>query len=113
MRTTGNPEGAKNAVEVLRTADGAKFVVTPGIVELGQLEEEVNEQLGAALVGLDRVILVGETLVLDVRNGYLAAGGDAEKLTIVPTLTAAQELLAKELSAGDCVLFLNDLPDKY
>ena len=108
-----NPEGAKNAVEVLRTADGAKFVVTPGIVELGQLEEEVNEQLGAALVGLDRVILVGETLVLDVRNGYLAAGGDAEKLTIVPTLTAAQELLAKELSAGDCVLFLNDLPDKY
>ena len=108
-----NPEGAKNAVEVLRTADGAKFVVTPGIVELGQLEEEVNEQLGAALVGLDRVILVGETLVLDVRNGYLAAGGGAEKLTIVPTLTAAQELLAKELSAGDCVLFLNDLPDKY
>ena len=108
-----NAEGAKNAVEVLRLAAGRKFVVTPGIVELGQLEEEVNGALGAALVGLDRVILVGETLVLDVRSGYLAAGGDESRLTIVPTLQKAQELLAKELAAGDCVLFLNDLPDIY
>ena len=108
-----NEAGAKNAVEVLRLAEGKKFVVTPGIVELGQLEEEVNGALGAALVGLDRVILVGETLVLDVRNGYLAAGGAEEKLAVVPTLERAQELLAKELSDGDCVLFLNDLPDKY
>lgn len=108
-----NAEGAKNAVEVLRLAEGKKVVVTPGIVELGQLEEEVNGALGAALVGLDRVILVGETLVLDVRNGYLAAGGDEANLTIVPTLQKAQELLAAELAAGDCVLFLNDLPDKY
>ena len=108
-----NPEGAKNAVEVLRLAAGRKFVVTPGIVELGQLEEAENEALGACLVGLDRVILVGETLVLDVRNGYLAAGGAADALTIVPTLAAAQAVLAKELAAGDCVLFLNDLPDKF
>ncbi len=108
-----NIEGAKNAVEVLRLAAGKRAVVTPGIVELGQLEEEVNGQLGALLAGLDLVILVGETLVLDVRGGYLAAGGDAQKLHVVPTLAAAQSLLAEELSAGDCVLFLNDLPDRY
>ena len=108
-----NPEGAKNAVEVLRLANGRKAVVTPGIVELGQLEERVNMELGASLVGLDLVLLVGETLVLDVRNGYLEAGGDAEKLRIVPTLEAAQTALAEELAAGDCVLFLNDLPDCY
>ena len=108
-----NPEGAQNAVEVLRLAPGKKVVVTPGIVELGQLEEEVNARLGASLAGLDRVILVGETLVLDVRNGYLAAGGDEKKLSVVPTLEAAQQLLAGELVSGDCVLFLNDLPDCY
>lgn len=108
-----NEEGAKNAVEVLRLSTGKKFAVTPGIVELGQLEEEVNAALGASLVGLDRVILVGETLVLSVRSGYLAAGGAEEKLTVVPSLSRAQALLAEELSAGDCVLFLNDLPDMY
>ena len=108
-----NTAGAQNAVEVLKLAGGRKVVVTPGIVELGQLEEDINMQLGASLVGLDLVILVGETLVLEVRNGYLAAGGAEENLRIVPTLQDAQNILAKELGAGDCVLFLNDLPDIY
>ena len=108
-----NAEGARNAVEILRLAPGKKAVVTPGIVELGQLEEEVNGALGASLAGLDLVLLVGETLVLDVRNGYLAAGGDPSKVRIVPTLEAAKTVLAEELGAGGCVLFLNDLPDRY
>lgn len=108
-----NTEGAKNAVEVLKLFGGKKFVVTPGLVELGEMEEEKNEALGGSLAGLDRVILVGETRVMAVRRGYLAAGGREENLTVVPTLTLAQGLLEKELSAGDSVLFLNDLPDKY
>ncbi len=108
-----NVEGAKNAVDTLRLFEGKKFVVTPGIVELGELEEEENAKLGASLVGLDGVILVGETLVLSVRAGYLAAGGEEKKLTVVPTLERATELLKERLSAGDSVLFLNDLPDCY
>ena len=108
-----NVEGAKDAVEVLKLFKGKKYVVTPGLVELGELEEEANSALGASLSGLDGVILVGETLVLSVRAGYLGAEGDAEKLRIVPTLEAAQDVLAEELTEGDCVLFLNDLPDKY
>ena len=108
-----NIMGAKDAVEVLKLFGGKKYAVTPGLVELGELEEQANADLGAQLVGLDGVILVGETLVLSVRSGYLAAGGEEGKLRVVPTLQKAQEILAAELSAGDCVLFLNDLPDKY
>ena len=59
------------------------------------------------------MVLVGETLVQTVKKGYLAAGGDKEKIRTVPTLKDAQELLAKELATGDTVLFLNDLPDIY
>ncbi len=108
-----NVDGAKNAVEALKLFEGKKYVVTPGLVELGAIEEAENANLGASLVGLDGVILVGETLVLAVRAGYLAAGGDEEKLRVVPTLARASEILAEELNAGDCVLFLNDLPDCY
>ena len=108
-----NVAGAHDAVEVLKLATGRRAVVTPGLVELGVLEEEENGKLGAALVGLDLIILVGETQALYIRNGYLAAGGEAEKLRIVPTLEGAQKLLAEELAAGDAVLFLNDLPDCY
>ncbi len=107
-----NIEGAKNAVEALRLFPGKQFVVTPGLVELGALEEEKNKELGAALVGQE-VILVGETLVLPVRQGYLAAGGEEGRLRIVPTLQKAQEILSEELGEGDSVLFLNDLPDIY
>lgn len=107
-----NVEGAKCAVEVLRLFEGEKYVVTPGLVELGELEAEENQKLGAQLVGL-HVVLVGETLVRAVRDGYLAAGGDEAQLVTVPTLNKAQEWLAGRLNAGDCVLFLNDLPDTY
>ena len=107
-----NIEGAKNAVKTLKLFDGRKIVVTPGLVELGQLSESLNAELGAALVGTE-VVLVGETLILPVRKGYLEAGGDEALLHTVPTLSLAQEWLSKELSEGDCVLFLNDLPDIY
>lgn len=108
-----NVKGAEAAIEVLKSFGGAKIAVTPGLVELGVLDEEENSALGAKLVGLDYVILVGETLVGFVKNGYLAAGGDSQKLIVVPSLIAAQNVLKDVLKKGDTVLFLNDLPDVY
>ncbi len=108
-----NVLGAKDAVETLKLFPGKKFVVTPGLVELGEIEEETNTEIGASFVGLDRVVLVGESRVLALRTGYLSAGGEEEKVVVLPTLHKAEELLAAELQAGDAVLFLNDLPDKY
>ena len=77
------------------------------------MEEQENARLGAQFVGLEGVILVGETRVLSVRQGYLEAGGEEARLKVVSSLQKAQEILAEELAAGDAVLFLNDLPDKY
>lgn len=108
-----NIVGAAAALEVLKSFGGKKTVVTPGLVELGILDHEENAALGAKLVGFDRVILVGDTLVGYIREGYLGAGGDPEKLTVVPTLFKAEELLSGNLKKGDTVLFLNDLPDVY
>lgn len=108
-----NVKGAAAALEVLRSFGGGKIAVTPGLVELGMLEEKENYHLGEQLVGLDCVILVGETLISPVRKGYIDNGGDIKALKIVPTLQAAQEELKNILKDGDTVLFLNDLPDIY
>ncbi|MCD8308640.1 MAG: UDP-N-acetylmuramoyl-tripeptide--D-alanyl-D-alanine ligase [Clostridia bacterium] len=108
-----NVKGARAALEVLRTFGGRKIVVTPGMVELGILEEQENKQLGGLLCGLDLVILVGDTLIAPVKEGYLAAGGDPQKLIIKSTLKDAQSELKGKLQSGDTVLFLNDLPDIY
>lgn len=108
-----NVRGAAAALEVLRTFGGRRFVVTPGLVELGVLEGQENAALGAKMVGLDRIILVGETQVTAVRQGFVSAGGNAGIVEVVPTLEKAQDILAEELQPGDSVLFLNDLPDIY
>ena len=108
-----NVKGAAAALEVLKSFQGRKIVVTPGLVELGVLEASENKILGEKLVGFDLVILVGDTLIAPVKDGYLQTGGDKDKLILKPTLFAAQEELKGYLSAGDTVLFLNDLPDIY
>ncbi|MDE6613078.1 MAG: UDP-N-acetylmuramoyl-tripeptide--D-alanyl-D-alanine ligase [Clostridia bacterium] len=106
-----NVKGAAAAIEVLKLFGGRKIAVTPGLVELGVMEEEENFNLGKKLVGLDFVILVGDTLVTAVKRGYVQGGGEEAKLIIKPTLAAAQEALKEYLHDGDTVLFLNDLPD--
>jgi UDP-N-acetylmuramoyl-tripeptide--D-alanyl-D-alanine ligase len=108
-----NVKGAEAALGVLSSFQGRKFVVTPGLVELGVLEEKENEALGAKLTAFDGIILVGKTLVKPVMEGYLRAGGNNEKICIVPNLPAAQDKLKTLLHTGDTVLFLNDLPDYY
>ena len=108
-----NVKGAAAALEVLRSFGGRKIVVTPGLVELGVLEKSENYMLGARLVGLDFVILVGERLVESVKDGYVENGGDPEKIKTVLGLPAAQEELKNIIKEGDTVLFLNDLPDYY
>lgn len=108
-----NPVGAKEALAALARFTGGKCIVTPGLVECGVLEEKLNGELGAqiAAANLDKVVLVGDTLVGAVKNGYLAANGDSAKLTLVKTLDEAKTAIAEWIQAGDCVLFLNDLPD--
>ena len=111
----GNPVGAKLALDALARFDGRKCVVTPGLVECGVLEEEKNATLGVqiAALGLDKVMLVGDTLVGAVKSGYEKASGDMEKLSTYKTLDEAQAALAEWIQAGDAVLFLNDLPDVF
>ena len=110
-----NEKGARTAIQALGRFNGRKCMVTPGIVECGILQTQLNETLGEeiAKANLDKVIIVGETLVGAVKNGYLKAGGVKENLTAVKTLKLAQEQLKDWLTVGDAVLFLNDLPDVY
>jgi UDP-N-acetylmuramoyl-tripeptide--D-alanyl-D-alanine ligase len=112
---TCNPKGAEEAIEALKRFGGRKCIVTPGIVECGILEQKINGELGEkiAKANFEKVILVGETLVGAVKNGYENAEGDKEKLSTAKTLEGAKALLSEWLQAGDAVLFLNDLPDLY
>ncbi|MBQ8427975.1 MAG: UDP-N-acetylmuramoyl-tripeptide--D-alanyl-D-alanine ligase, partial [Clostridia bacterium] len=110
-----NERGAEEAIDALCRFGGRKILVTPGLVETGVLEKALGEKLGAKIAEakLDLTILVGETQIACVKNGYLNAGGDLKNLMTISSLERAKEALSQTLQAGDAVLFLNDLPDVY
>ena len=111
-----NPIGAKNAVEILGAFSSVqRFIITPGMVELGDIEEEENHKFGAyiAEAKLDFAFIVGLERGKVIEQGYIEAGGDPERLERVESLFVANEKLKQHIKPGDVVLYENDLPDIY
>jgi UDP-N-acetylmuramoyl-tripeptide--D-alanyl-D-alanine ligase len=108
-----NPE-ARVALETLKEFAGRKIVITPGMVELGEEEETLNEAFGEQLAGAaDIAILVGKKRSQPILKGLRSQNFSEESIIIVSSLDEASERLAGLTRAGDVVLFENDLPDNY
>ncbi len=111
-----NPVGAANAVDILSQFSGGRCVIiTPGMVELGDLEEKANYDFGVAIgkANLDRIYLVGPERSRPIKEGILSAGADESNIITVRTLFEANNDLKNWLQPGDIVLYENDLPDTY
>ncbi len=107
-----NPDGVKHAIGVLKSFKGKKYVVTPGMVELGLGDYKFNFEMGTSLATVcDGVILVGRGGSLHIREGLLSSGYPSDKIFMVKDLNQAKEKLTELLKEGDTVLFSNDLPD--
>lgn len=111
-----NPVGAKNAVEILgQFNSGKRIIITPGMVELGDIEFEENKKFGEAIAAanLDKIILVGEERAEPILEGIESVENQGEKVSVVNSLFEANDLLKSFVQAGDVVLYENDLPDVY
>jgi UDP-N-acetylmuramoyl-tripeptide--D-alanyl-D-alanine ligase len=110
-----NPLGAMEALEVLGSfTGGQRILVTPGMVELGALEAQLNEELGAKAAEVcDHVILVGVERTKPLVAGLRRKNFPQEKIRVVRDLKGATIVLPTIVAAGDTVLFENDLPDQY
>ena len=111
-----NPVGAKSALEVLDMMDGVKVVVTPGMVELGDKEEEFNKIFGEQISEVaDYVILVGERKTKPIMDGLNNKNFDKDKIYVLNDVRSAYTLLnkLKDDKKDLYALFENDLPDTY
>lgn len=112
---SANPVGVVSSLQVLGFhTSGKRLLITPGMVELGDLHEAENRKLGeAATKYATDIILIGEKQTEPIKAGILSTDFSADHLQVMETLSDAVAWYEKNLSAGDTVLFLNDLPDTY
>ena len=110
-----NPVGAKNACEILGMMPGVKVVVTPGMIELGDKEDEYNKTFGEQIADVaDYAVLIGEKKTQPIKEGLLTKGFDKEKIIVFNDVREAYPFIGELAMTKEVyALFENDLPDTY
>jgi UDP-N-acetylmuramoyl-tripeptide--D-alanyl-D-alanine ligase len=111
-----NPVGARNAVEVLsKFTGGRRILVTPGMVELGDVEAEENQKWGhyIAKSGIEFVLLIGKKRTEPIAKGLFEEGYPPEQILVFESFFDARAWLNENQLPGDIILYENDLPDVY
>lgn len=112
-----NPAGARMAADVLaHFREGRRIMITPGMVELGDRQAELNRDFGEYIGSDNRadvIIIVGLTNRDALVEGVRASDFDTDNLIIVDSFTEAQQRLQPLLTSGATVLYENDLPDSF
>lgn len=112
---SANPVGSRSALHTLALHNtGRRVLITPGMIELGTMQDSENHALGvAAAAAATDILLVGPEQTRAIAEGVRTTAFDAARLHIFDTLTDAIAWTRTELTTGDTVLYLNDLPDTY
>jgi UDP-N-acetylmuramoyl-tripeptide--D-alanyl-D-alanine ligase len=102
----GNLEGMLEAFRLIETFEGRKVIVTPGLVESS---EEQNERVAFEIDDIFDVVIITGSLNRDFFKRKL--------VSIKPTRifledkSKLEEVLLKETKSGDIILFANDAPN--
>lgn len=110
-----NPSGSASAVETLSHFDGLKVLVTPGMVELGEKQYELNKALGEKAARVcDYIYIVGKHNKESIAEGVISEGFDENKLVFVSLPEeAVNAVRALSYDGQKYVLLENDLPDNF
>ena len=110
-----NPSGCRAALAVLELFDACRILVTPGMVELGAKQEELNFEFGQeAAKSCDYIVLVGKEQTKPIYNGIKDAGYDMNNVYVADGLNdALANVQAYQTDKKKVVLLENDLPDNY
>lgn len=104
-------DSAKASIDVLSKMKNKKMVVTPGIIEGGKTEYDLNFQLGKMLHIFDFVIIIGEHNKRAITDG-LKSIKKTSNIFYCRDLKGAKKYFSM-LNDGENLLLLNDLPDDY
>ena len=109
-----NQVGFRAALEVVGAMPVARrFLATPGVIELGPMQFDVNRALSreASLV-CDSTLIVADTNREAFIAGHREEGREA-RLVMVANRAEAFRWLRETVKDGDAIILENDLPDLY
>ena len=114
------PSGAEASLGLLMglAGDGSagrRVVVTPGLVGLGEAQDEENQRFAAAAAAAATdLVVVGHTNAPALIAGWRqVAPTSRARLVRLAERRHAEAWVARQLGAGDVVLYENDLPDHF
>lgn len=109
-----NQFGFRAALEVAADLPASRrYLVTPGVIELGAAQHEVNKALSREAAAVcDHTVVVANANRQAFIDGHREAGRD-DRLVIVDNRSAAFAWLHEHLQDGDIAILENDLPDLY
>jgi UDP-N-acetylmuramoyl-tripeptide--D-alanyl-D-alanine ligase len=109
-----NQLGFRAALEVVAALPAARrFLATPGVIELGPEQFDVNRALSREAAAVcDSTLVVAEANREAFIAGHRDAGREA-RLVPVQSRSEAFRWLRDRLKDGDAVILENDLPDLY
>lgn len=109
-----NPEGSKMALEVLSLMPGTKIIATPGMIELGSKQYELNYQFGKYISEVcDYVILVGEKQTIPIYEGLIKNNYQKNKIYVINDVKESFKIINQIEEKNKYVLLENDLPDIF
>ncbi|MNW00012.1 hypothetical protein D3C71_1954510 [compost metagenome] len=93
--------------------DRYRVLVTPGMIELGEKDYELNKKLGEYATKCDYVILVGDKTTKPIQDGMDSLGYTNYEY-VKDVYEAFNRLVSiKNEHPNIIALFENDLPDSY
>ena len=104
------------SIDALALFDGFKMLVTPGMVELGDRQDELNKAFGAyAAKVCDYVVLVGKKQTAPILEGLHEAGYPEARIYVADGLNdAITHAYAVNAQGKEKIILLeNDLPDNF
>ena len=109
-----NPVGSKMAIEVLGLMPGKKIIVTPGMIELGEEQYNLNYEFGTSIAKVcDEVILIGREQTKPIYDGLIKSKYNKEHIHILNDVKKAFPLINTLSDKKTYVLLENDLPDIF
>lgn len=109
-----NPIGAKNALEVLSLMKGEKIIITPGMVEMGKEEENLNYNFGKDMANIcDKFYLIGKKRSKPIIKGILEINKNADIKVFNKFDDAYNDVIKGVKRKNVTLLIENDLPDLY